>query len=46
MYIAKLAKKNPKLSKKTIREIEAARERLKKGESYSEEQVAKMLGLE
>ncbi|MFC2162264.1 hypothetical protein ACFLRF_01155 [Candidatus Altiarchaeota archaeon] len=46
MYIAKLAKKNPKLSKKTIHDIDAARERLKNGEFYSEDQVAKMLGLE
>jgi hypothetical protein len=46
MYIAKLAKKNPQLSKKTISDIEAARERMKKGEFYSEDQVAKMLGLQ
>jgi hypothetical protein len=46
MYIAKLAKKNPQLSKKTIKDIEGARDRLKKGEFYKEEEVAKMLGLE
>lgn len=37
--------KNPKLSAKTIREIEEARERLKRGEFYTEGEIAKMLGL-
>ena len=45
VYIAKTAGKDPKLSSQTIRDIEAARERLRKGEFYSEQQVAKMLGL-
>ncbi len=45
VYIARTAGKDPKLSCQTIRDIEAARERLRKGEFYSEQQVAKMLGL-
>jgi len=45
VYIARTAGKDPKLSSQTIRDIEAARERLRKGEFYSEQQVAKMLGL-
>ncbi len=46
VYIARFAGKNPHLSTKTVREIEQARERLKKGEFYTEKQMAKMLGLE
>ncbi len=45
VYIAKTAGKNPKLSSQTVCDIEAARQRLKSGEFYSEQQVAKMLGL-
>jgi len=45
VYIARTAGKDPNLSSQTIRDIEAARERLRKGEFYSEQQVAKMLGL-
>jgi len=46
IYVARSAGNNPKLSSKTIKDIEAARERLKKGEFYTEAQMAKMLGLE
>lgn len=45
LYIAKLAGKNPRLSSKTVKDIEKARERLRKGEFYTEQEVAKMLGL-
>lgn len=46
IYIAQSALKDPELSSKTVREIEQARERLRKGEFYTEKQMAKMLGLE
>jgi hypothetical protein len=45
VFIAKTAKKDPKLSSKTVKDIEAARLRIKKGEFYTEDQVKKMLGL-
>ena len=45
VYIAKLSEKDPKLSQKTIREIKEARERIKKGEFYTEEEAKKILGL-
>ncbi|MFH1055710.1 MAG: hypothetical protein V1744_06415 [Candidatus Altiarchaeota archaeon] len=45
VYIARTVGKDPKLSSQTVRDIEAARERLRNGEFYSEQQVAKMLGL-
>jgi len=45
VYIARLAGKNPKLTSQTVQEIERARQRLKNGEFYTEEQVSKMLGL-
>ncbi len=45
VYIAKTAKKNPRLSSKTVKDIEEARKRYKKGDVYSEEHVAKMLGI-
>ena len=34
------SKENPKLSSKTVKEIEAARERMKRGEFYTEKQMA------
>lgn len=46
IYIAKMCEKDPKLSKKTIQEIKEARERIKKGEFYTEEEAKKMLGLQ
>ena len=45
IYLAKLAEKEPKLSQKTILEIKEARERIKKGEFYTEEEAKKILGL-
>ena len=45
VYIAKTAQENPKLSQQTVKEIEAARERIKKGEFYGENEMKKILGL-
>lgn len=45
IYIAKLSEKNPKLSQKTIKEINQARERIKNGEYYTETEAKKILGL-
>lgn len=45
IHLAKLTEKEPKLSKKTIQEIKKARERIKKGEFYTEEEAKKILGL-
>ncbi|MBS3073879.1 hypothetical protein J4447_00310 [Candidatus Pacearchaeota archaeon] len=45
IYIVKMVEKEPKLSQKTIREIKEARERIKKGEFYSEEDAKRILGL-
>ena len=45
IYLARLSEKNPKLSQKTILEIQEARERVKKGKFYTEEEAKKILGL-
>ena len=45
IYIAKMSEKEPRLSKKTIKEIKEARERIKKGEFYTEEEAKSILGL-
>ena len=45
IYIAKLCEDEPKLSQKTIKEINEARERVKKGEFYTESEAKKILGL-
>ncbi len=45
IYLAKMCEKEPKLSQKTILEIKEARERIKKGEFYNEEEAKKILGL-
>ena len=45
IYLAKMCEKEPKLSQKTIIEIKEARERIKKGEFYTQEEVKKILGL-
>ena len=45
IYIANLCKNEPKLSQKTILEIKEARERIKRGEFYTEEEAKKILGL-
>jgi len=46
IYIARMCEKDPKLSKKTIQEIKEARERIKKGEFYTETEAKKILGLQ
>ena len=45
IYLAKMCEKEPKLSQKTILEIKQARERIKKGEYYTQEEVEKRFGL-
>lgn len=45
IYLAKMCEKEPKLSQKTIIEIKQARERIKKGEFYTQEEVEKRFGL-
>jgi len=45
IFIAKTCKTNPKLSQQTIKDIEEAREQIKKGEFYTEEEAKKILGI-
>lgn len=45
IHVVKTCEKEPKLSQKTIQEIKEARERIKKGEFYTEEEAKKILGL-
>ena len=45
VYLVKLSEKEPKLSQKAISEIKEARERVKKGEFYTEAEAKKILGL-
>ncbi|MFA5176388.1 MAG: hypothetical protein WC413_03980 [Candidatus Nanoarchaeia archaeon] len=45
VYIIKTCEKQPKLSQKTIQEIKEARERVKKGEFYTEDEAKKILGI-
>ncbi len=45
IHLAKLTEKSPKLSQKVIIEIKEARERVKKGEFYTEEEAKKILGI-
>ena len=45
IYIAKNVDTDPELSKQTIDEIEAARAQIKAGKFYTEEEMAKKLGL-
>lgn len=44
VYIVKKAKKEPELSKETIKQIEKARERIKEGKFVTEEEAKKRLG--
>ncbi len=44
IYVAKMCEKKPKLSQKVIQEIKEARERVQKGEFYTEEEARKILG--
>ncbi|MFC1752566.1 hypothetical protein ACFL96_04170 [Thermoproteota archaeon] len=45
VYVAKNLKTQPKLSKETIKAIEQARERMKRGEFVTEAEARKRLGL-
>lgn len=45
LFIAKTCEKEPKLSQKTIEEIKKARDNVKKGEIYTEEEAKKILGM-
>jgi len=45
IHLTKMCEKQPKLSQKTIQEIKEARENIKKGEFYTEEEARKILGL-
>ena len=45
IYLARLCEKEPKLSQKTLVEIKEAREKVKKGEFYTEAEAKKILGL-
>ena len=45
IYVAETAKNEPHLSKKTIEDIEAARERIRKGSFYTEDEAKRILGL-
>ena len=45
IFIAKTCEKKPKLSQKTILDIKEAREKIKKGEFYTEDEAKKILGL-
>jgi len=44
IYLAKMCEKKPELSQKTILEIKEAREKIKKGEFYTEAEAKKILG--
>ena len=45
IHLAKMCENEPKLSQKTIQEIKQARENIKNGEFYTEEEAKKILGL-
>lgn len=45
IQIVKVCKTKPKLSQQTLKDIEEAREQIKKGEVYTEEEAKKILGL-
>jgi len=45
VHLAKMCETQPKLSQQTIQEIKQARENIKKGEFYTEEEAKKILGL-
>jgi len=45
IYLAKICENQPRLSQKTILEIKEARERIKKGNFYTEEEAKKILRL-
>ncbi len=45
IHIVKTCEKEPRLSQKTVLEIKEARENIKKGGFYTEEEAEKILGL-
>ena len=45
IYLARMCEKKPELSQKTILEINEAREKIKKGDFYTEAEAKKILGL-
>jgi len=45
IYLAKMCEKEPKLGQKAILEIKEARERIKKGDFYTEAEAKKILGV-
>ena len=46
VYIIKTVEKEPKVSQKVLEEIRKSRERIDKGEFYSEEEAKKILGFD
>jgi predicted transcriptional regulator len=44
IHLARMCEKEPKLSQKTLLDIKEARERIKNGEFYTEEEAKKILG--
>jgi predicted transcriptional regulator len=45
IFIARVCEEDPKLSQKTVQEIKEARERIKNGDFYTEEEAKKILNL-
>ena len=45
LFIIRLCEDEPRLSQKTVREIREARERIGRGEFYTEEEAKKILGV-
>jgi len=45
LFVAKTCENEPALSQKTVREINVAREKVKKGDFYTEEEAKRILGL-
>lgn len=45
IYLAKMTEKEPKISQKTLAEIREARNRIKNGDFYTEEEAKKILNL-
>jgi len=45
LFIMKMCEKEPKLSQQTIEEIKQAREKIKSGEFYTEEEAKEILGM-